>query len=300
MKKKSFFRQLFHIFTFVNVYGFYLLTKIVPFSFLPVISKIMGFFASSVILKFKKLVFRNLKIAFGDDMDRKEREKIFRRLLYEMFLNFLEILSLPKIHPDRIKKMVKVEGENILKDALKRGKGVVGVCAHLGNFPLMQIFLVKAGYPVNMIARDTNNIYLARFGINLRKKLGTPSISKWDLKRAIEESKKWIKNNGILCFYLDQHAGNGVKVKFFGRDVFAPVGAAVFARKYGSCAVGIFSFRENNGKHRIVIEGPYQLKKTSNPSKDIVENTAFFLKRVEYYVRKYPEQWFSWLHRRFR
>ena len=33
-------------------------------------------------------------------------------------------------------------------------------------------------------------------------------------------------------------------------------------------------------QHRIIIEGPYPLKKTSNPSNDILENTAFFIKII--------------------
>ncbi len=299
MKKKNL-QRFFHILIFVNIYGIYLLIKIIPLFFLPVISKILGNFAYFTLTKSRKRVLCNLEIAFGNKLNKKEKKRITRRLFYEIIFNFLETIALIRIHPQKLNQMVKVEGEENLKVALRKGKGVVGVCAHLGNFPIMQTVLVKAGYPVNMIARDSNNIYLARFGYNLRKRLGVPSISKWNLKKAIKESQEWIKNNGILCFYLDQHAGNGVKVKFFGRDVFVPVGAAVFSRKYGSCAVGIFSFREKDGKHRVIIEGPYPLKKTSNPSNDILENTAFFIKRVEYYVKKHPEQWFSWLHRRFR
>jgi len=250
--------------------------------------------------KTKKRVINNLKIAFGNRFNEKEREKICRGLLCEIILNFFELLMMTKISEKEFEKLFICEGEEKIKESLKKKKGIVGVCSHLGNFPLMQVYLWRKGYPVNMIVRDSNNIYLARYGRKLREKIGIPSISKWNLKKAIEESRKWLREGGILCFYLDQHAGNGVKAEFFGRKVFVPVGAAVFARKFQSEILGFFSYRLPSGKHKIVIEGPYPLIKTSNLSEDIKKMTSYFIKRVENYVEKYPEQWFSWLHRRFR
>lgn len=245
-------------------------------------------------------VIKNLKIAFGNKKTQKERKNICKTLFVEIIMNFLEMVYLTKISEKRLRKLVEVEGEENLKEAMKQQVGVVAACSHMGNFPVMQTKLAGMGYPINSITRDANNIYLARFGHSLRKKVNMPDISKWNIKKAIKESQNWLKNKGILSIYLDQHAGNGVKVKFFDRDVLVPVGAAVFARKYKCPVVGIFSYRKKSGKHKVIIEGPYKLQRTSNPSDDIQKNTSVFMERVEYYVRQYPEQWFSWMHRRFR
>lgn len=63
--------------------------------------------------------------------------------------------------------------------------------------------------------------------------------------------------------------------------------------------VGIFIFKEGK-KNRVIIEGPYKIQKTDNPSEDIEKNTSFFIKRIENFVSQYPSQWFTWLHRIFR
>jgi len=248
----------------------------------------------------KNKVIKNLKIAFGNKKTKEERKNICRMLFIEIIMNFFELIYLTKISEKKLQKFVEVEGEENLKEAMKQQTGVVAACSHMGNFPVMQTRLTKMGYPVNAIIRDANNVYLTRFGHNIREKIHMPDISKWNIKKAIKESQNWLRSNGILCIYLDQHAGNGVKVKFFDRDVLVPVGAAVFSRKYKCPVVGIFSYRKKSGKHKVIIEGPYKLQKSSNPSDDIQKNTSVFMERVEYYVKQHPEQWFSWLHRRFR
>ena len=53
-------------------------------------------------------------------------------------------------------------------------------------------------------------------------------------------------------------------------------------------------------KHKIIIEGPYNLARTGNLKEDMTRNTQLFYNRIEEHVRKNPEQWFTWMHRRFR
>ncbi|MCM8802639.1 MAG: lysophospholipid acyltransferase family protein, partial [Candidatus Omnitrophica bacterium] len=165
-----------------------------------------------------------------------------------------------------------------------------------GNFPFALLILNKKGYPVNTIVARSVNIYTERDLQKLREKYKVPSISKKDLKKTVEESQKWLKNGGILCIYLDQHTPNGIECEFFGRKVFVPSGAAVFARKYKTNVIGLYTVRTGPMRHKIIIEGPYKIRETKNISEDVKVNTAFFIKRVQEWVEKYPEQWSSWLN----
>ena len=300
MKSKNFRQWVFHLFSYIVICQFSFIIKLLPYFTYKYISKILGSFMFFTVKGNKNKVIKNLEIAFGDKKTAEERRNICRTLFVETIMNFLEMIYFTKSTEKKLQKLVEVEGEENLKEAMKQKMGVVAACSHMGNFPIMQTKLVKMGYPVNSIARDANNVYLAKFGHNIRKKVNMPDISKWNIKKAIKESQAWLKNNGILCIYLDQHAGNGVKVKFFDRDVLVPVGAAVFARKYKCPVIGIFSYRKKSGKHKVIIEGPYKLQRTSNSKQDIQKNTSIFMERVEYYTKQYPEQWFSWMHRRFR
>jgi len=301
MKRRKIIKQIFHLVVIYIPYRllvFFL--KLLPFFLYPTVSKMIGKISFSTMRKTRERVIKNIKIAFGNKYSSKERKKICKEVLTNVIMNFLELEQLTKLKEEKLMKMVEIEGEEILKNFLKENKGIVAICAHLGNFPVVQTILSKKGYPINMIVRETNNKYLARYAQNWRKKLKVPAISKWNLEKAINESKNWIKKGGILCFYIDQYHRSGVKCDLFGKTFSAPIGPAVFARKYDTPVVGIFTFKTGLRKHKIIIEGPYPIKKTKNITEDLKENTAFFIKRIEYYVSQYPEQWFSWLHRMFR
>ncbi|HNS32733.1 MAG TPA: hypothetical protein PKN36_07145 [bacterium] len=301
MKKKKIKKELLHLSIFINFVIFFYLVKLMPAFAYPGISRFLGNLSFLMMGSTRKKVVKNLKIAYGETFDRKERHRIGREIFSNIILSFCELVGTTKIDDRKIIDMAVIEGEDKLRTALKSGSGVIGACSHMGNFPLLEMVLVKKGYPANVIVKNPTAIHLAKFCDKLAREAGVPYISKKDVRITIKEAQNWItKSRGILSFYLDQHAGNGVTVNFFDRAVFAPTGAAVFARKYDCLTLGVFSHRMKNGRHRIIIEGPYPLKKTNNAEEDIRENTAYFMKRVEHYVKLYPEQWFSWLHRRFR
>ncbi len=290
-------------FRFIVYYLFlqvYYITYFLPSIYYKYWAILWGNFAYLTMSNSKKRIIINLSIAFKDKLSYKDKKKITKEFFYQIVLNFIELVKITKIPMSEYEKMIEIEGEEILKKVVAEKKGVVAVCCHLGNFPVVQAYLAKKNYPISMIIRYSNNIFLSRFNDRLLKKLKIPFVSKWDLKEAIEYSKKYLKKGGIVCFYLDQHDGKGVKVDFFGEKVFTPTGAAVFARKYKCNVIGIFTYRTKKNKHKVIIEGPYKTEYTANTRSDIENMSAFFIKRVEYYVEKHPEQWFTWLHRRFR
>ncbi|MCM8818356.1 MAG: lysophospholipid acyltransferase family protein [Candidatus Omnitrophica bacterium] len=256
---------------------------------------IMGNFAFYTMKGHRKLALKNMDIAFGNKYTKEEKIKICKQMFIEI-MSFLEIFQLYKFTADQLIANTEIVGEDILKEIMKEKKGIIAISPHMGNFPFALLILNKKGYPVNVIIQRSVNVYSDMDLRKLRKKFKIPSISKKDLKEAINESIKWIKNKGILCIYLDQHSSSGIECEFFGKKVYVPTGAAVFARKYKTKVIGFYTIRKGFMKHKIFIEGPYEIKITKNISQDIKENTQFFIKRVQEWVEKYPEHWSSWLN----
>jgi KDO2-lipid IV(A) lauroyltransferase len=176
--------------------------KLLPFFLYPEVSKIIGKIVFSTMGKTRKRITKNIEIAFGNKYSIEERKNICQQVLSNIILNFLELDQLTKLKKEKLMKMAEIEGEEILKNLLRENKGIVAICAHLGNFPIAQTILNKKGYPINMIVRDTNNKYLARYVKNWRKKMSLPAISKWNLKKAIDEAQKWIKKREFYVFIL--------------------------------------------------------------------------------------------------
>jgi len=292
-------RSFLHLLIFIFFVLMFYAVKFMPASAYPFLSRLLGLLAFHIMRSSKRLVIRNLDIAYGESMSRTEKMLICKNLFSSIVLNFCETVQISKITVEKLIGMSVVEGEENLYAAMKQGKGVVGISSHMGNFPRFQAVLVKKGFPVNFFSRPPSGVYLARFFRKLFGSVSVPLIYLNDKGKAIREAQEWIAKKGILCFYVDQRSGNGVEADFFGRKVYSPVGAATFARKYNCPVIGLFTYRLTDGRHKIIIEGPYPMQRTDTPSEDIRMNTAFFMTRVEYYTRECPGQWYSWMHKRF-
>ncbi|MCM8811027.1 MAG: lysophospholipid acyltransferase family protein [Candidatus Omnitrophica bacterium] len=300
MKLKKFLRKLLQpfengiiIYIFLKILIFFI--QITPIFLCEKIIKILGNFAFFTMKGHRRLALKNIDIAFGDKYTKYQKIKMCKRV-FEEIMSYLEIFQIYKFKEEQLMKMTKIEGEEILKEVLKEKKGVVAVSGHFGNFPFALMILNKKGYPINPIVANSVNVYTDRDIRKLREKYNVPAIPRGDFKKLLKETQKWLKNGGILCIYLDQHTPNGIECEFFNRKVYVPSGAAIFARKYKTKVIGMYTIRTGFMKNKIIIEGPYKIKETKNISEDIRENTAFFIKKIQEWVEKYPEQWSSWLN----
>jgi len=213
--------------------------------------------------------------------------------------NFAEFVSFPKYDGSRIRELVSFEGEEILAEARKRGRGTMIITAHFGNWELLGAALADRGYPLTVMAKrfyipEINDIVVrnrAGAGINL-------------IMRAAEYSGrdiiKTLRSNHLLGMIIDQDTDvPGVFVNFFGRDAYTPAGAASIALKMDCSVVYVFIERESLLGHRVCVEGPVELMRTGDEQKDALENTRIFTAKIEEYVRRRPEQW-VWYHKRWK
>jgi KDO2-lipid IV(A) lauroyltransferase len=209
---------------------------------------------------------------------------------------------LPKLSREKIIETIKIEGKENLDDALKEGKGVVGVGAHFGNFPLLCARLAAEGYPFSVIARHPRDKNLARFFSDLRDKMGIGFISDKPPGVCIRDSLACLKRNKILYLQIDLNVSSGggkVYVDFFGKTVPTPTGPVSLAMRSGSPILPMFIVRDSEISHKIFIEPSVDLELSGDKGRDISVNIARLTKIIESYVRKYPTQWW-WLHQRWR
>lgn len=298
-KRKKGKDKLIHFFIFQFFVVFFYTVKFIPSILYPFISKLAGLVIFYSMNTSRRLILKNMDIVYGDIISRKKKRDMAKELFTGIVLSLCECIQIAKITDKQLIDMVEIEGEENLQKALVERKGVIGISPHMGNFPRLHAVLAKKGYPATYLSRPPSGRYLAKFFKKLIASQNVPLIYVTNRRQAIIDAHRWVQNKGMLCFYIDQHDSKGVEVEFFGKNVFAPVGAAFFARKYDCPVLGLFTYRMADGKQKIIIEGPYKLQNTDKTEEDIKVNTAFFLKRIEHYIKLYPEHWYSWLHKRF-
>ncbi len=183
----------------------------------------------------------------------------------------------------------------VLDAALARGRGVVFVSGHLGNWELLARRVSHAGYPCHTIAKETTDPRLTRMVEAFRASAKLQSI--WRGRDgAARAMLRVLKGNGILGLLIDQDTDvQSVWVDFFGQPAKTPRAAADLALRLGSAVVLGFCTRVEPGapKYRL------SMQEVATDGLDATALTARLTKLIEARVRQAPEQW-VWMHQRWK
>jgi len=270
--------------------------RYLPRSLMLFLGNILGDFAFYILRIRRKQVFKNLKIAFGNQKNDIELKKIARETYKNLGKTLLEFLQLPRMNGTRIRRIVDTSELHKIDPILRKGKGAILLAAHFGNWELLGAAFGLGGYPVNVIGRLSNNRKIGHTIDRYRRLVGMKVIQKNDPIRKVFRA---LNNNELVAILMDQNTRKDmVFADFFGRPAATAKGIAVFALRTGAPVVPAFIVRE--GKyHRILIGNPIYAHSSENTDNDIQRYTAQFSKVIESYIRQYPDQWF-WLHNRWK
>ncbi len=246
----------------------------------------------------RKITLDNLKNAYSNGKDEKEIEEIAKNVFRNLGRVTAEFSKLSTYKKDFIDKIIKIEGWENFENAMKKGKGIVFLTGHLGNWELMAYSQSLRGFPINIIARPLDNHVVERFVQKQRSAAGNKVIAK---KSALKDIIYCLKRGEHVGILLDQNVAQqeGIFVDFFGRPACTSFGLAMIALKVDITIIPVFMVYAGNGKYKQLIGSEIEIRKTGDFEDDLAYNTALFTKFIESYIRRYPDQWF-WAHRRWK
>ncbi|MBL7132213.1 MAG: lysophospholipid acyltransferase family protein [Candidatus Omnitrophica bacterium] len=261
------------------------------------IGRIIGKLFNLPVTRYRKVALESLAIAFPQKSIN-ERRQIAKESIVMVIQGGLELLYFYR-NTQRLTD-VRIEGREYLDAALKSNKGVVGVTAHFGNFPLMLLKLAKEGYSVNTLLRPMRDPKAGDYVYNLCKGAGIGTIFSYPRREVVNGTISALRDNEIVLIQMDQNFGTGgVWVDFFGRLAATPVGPIVFASRTEATILPIYIVREGVGKHCIKILPPQPLEKTDNRDETILLSAIKITKIIESWIKAHPSQW-AWIHRRWK
>jgi len=266
--------------------------------FLFFIFKILGYqkasnLGSKIGKKFGKL-FRSDKIiskniSFINEYSNNKIEDS-KKIIDEVFSNYGRILSeyifLKNFKNGKLKKHIKVYGDEILDEIKRKNKRVVFISGHFSNFELMAMFIDSSGINLSAIYRPLNNIFLNNIIENIR----TQFICKNQIKKGksgTREMLKFLKKNFSVALMIDQRVSEGIKCNFFGKPAFTTTIPAQIVKKFGCEIVPIYIERVDNVDFKLTINEPITFEK-----KETIEEITLKLNKIlEKMVLKNPSQW---------
>ena len=137
--------------------------KCLPVESLASYGEKLGLLAFHLLRGWRRVALANLNLALGKEKSQDEIHWICRELFKNIGRDMLEACRSQRTSKDGyFKNLVRFEGKEHLDNALKRGKGVIALSAHLGNFPLMGARLANEGYPLSVVTRDPENPKIAK------------------------------------------------------------------------------------------------------------------------------------------
>jgi KDO2-lipid IV(A) lauroyltransferase len=262
--------------------------------------RISGFLGKVLFLvdsKHRKIALDNLMYAFGHQKSTYE----IRFLAKQVFINLVQVIfevgwSL-RLDERRLVKYFKMDGFRHLKKAYEKGKGVLVLTAHCGNWEFLAVAGSMIEYPVSMVVRPLDFKPLDRFFINLRSRFGGKIIPKQRSLRAILRS---LDRKEMVVLLMDQNVDwyEGVFVDFMGHRACTSKGLALLALRTGAPVVPVFMVREKSG-FRAEFGPEIFTVETGDKQKDIEINTQEYNRVIENFIRRYPDQWF-WVHQRWK
>jgi len=247
--------------------------------------------------KHREIVLDNLTRAFGREKNQHEIRMLAKRVFKNALKIVFEIGWSLSLDEKQLMKYFTIEGRSNIKNAFEKGKGVLVLTAHFGNWELLSVIGAMLAYPLSVLYRPLDFKPLDSFFVKLRSRFGGKVIP---LKRSMLAIMRSLGRGEMVVLLMDQNVDwyEGVFVDFMGHRACTNKGLALLALKSEVPVIPAFIVREKEGfTAKFLPEIP--LKLTGDKARDVEENTQQYNNVIESFLRRHPDQWF-WLHQRWK
>lgn len=219
-----------------------------------------------------------------------------RRVYQGMAVNYIEVFRWIGGADAELDAQMRPQGMEHLDAALARGRGVLILTAHIGNWDMVGLWGARR-MKLTIISKDLRGAGVNRFWMEARARCGLKIVPAHNSYRACISV---LRRNEILGFILDQNMTRmeGIFVDFFGKPACTTPGLAFMAAHSQAPVVPGFMIREADGSHRIEFQPPID-PPPDREAETLRAATQHYTSVIEAVIRKHPDQWI-WMHRRWR
>jgi Kdo2-lipid IVA lauroyltransferase/acyltransferase len=260
-----------------------------------------GWIAFHVATRERRIAFTNLDIAFGSTKSLEEKRRIACSSFQNFVRSFLGLFWARRLGSATLDKVVEVdpEGLRMVKTAHARGKGIIFVPFHFGEWELLGITTAFLGFPATIVMEQLRNPHVTRIFERLRGRGGGHIILQ---RHAMTKLLKALKRGGCIALLIDLNAvpsRGGIWLDFFGKPVFGFSGAAALARHTGAVIIGARANPLPDGRIRVVYGPEIPCINTGDEEEDLRVTSQQCLGYCEELIRREPERWL-WFYRRWK
>lgn len=193
----------------------------------------------------------------------------------------------------------QVYNYELLQVLLDRGKGVIVLLGHFGNWEILaDMFGSRVGC-LNVVAKPMHNKLVDDW---LAAKRTAAKVGTIYVEKALRKIYEVLKKNQILAILIDQHAGSqGTLVPFLGKETSTVRTVAGFVCKTGCGVLPTYALLKEDDSYDIVLSIAPELDTSGmSPDQAIDAYQRQHNDILSGWIKEHPEHWFGWFHKRFR
>ncbi len=240
----------------------------------------------------RKVVMENLRPVAGDAAAARQAA---RELFGQFALKLADLWRYESGVKDR-NLFSEWQGRDHFAAAHARGKGVLLVTPHLGNWEFGGAYLAEQGYRLLVLTQPEPDERLTRLRQASRARWGVETLVIGDNPFAIVEIIKCLQTGAAVALLVDRPpAATAVTVELFGRPFSASIAAAELARASGCAILPCVIVRRKGGySGRLHPEIPYDRAAIGDRAGRI-QLTQQIMRAFEPIIRQNMTQWYHFV-----
>ena len=215
-------------------------------------------------------------------------------LAYRVFLNYsyylIEFFYLSH-NSHRFNKFdIETSNREYLSNAIERGKGIIFLTLHMGNWEIGGLYFSSLGIPLHVAyVPDDADILEKKRSIS-RTERGIKEIPLLKNRFSSIRVLRLLQDKGIVAMQGDRlQFDKGISLPFFGSPATFPKGPFQLAMASDATILPVFIVRKGKRGFKIILEEPILME-------DRLEtNICKILPVFERYIKRYPDQWYTFM-----
>src|SRR5512141_2956665 len=234
----------------------------------------------------------NLRSAFPRWSER-EVEDLSKRIFRNFARNLVDYGRFDTITDDALGRLLpSAQDLHYLDESFSKGRGVILVTGHIGNWELGALFFARRGFKINVVTipEGRERIDSIRGEYRMRQDIRTIVVDGSPFSSL--EIVAALRRGEVVAMLVDRWNGtDGVPAKFFGAERRFPRGPFVLSRATGAPIIPAFIVRDGS-VYRGVVDPPFFMD-----SPEDEPGALRVSKSLERMIRTYPDQWYNFAPR---
>ncbi len=194
---------------------------------------------------------------------------------------------------------VRIVNEEVVAELLSRGKGIIAIVAHFGNWELLARVFGPRLPELAVVGRRMKNPLFHRWLFHRRRGAQVQVINS---NRAVRPCLRVLGRNGAVALLIDQYSGrNGNAIPFLGKPANTLRAVAGLHLHTGCALLPVYAIMQSDGTYEAVLrELPPPSVKGRSREEAVPAIQEAHNRAVSEWILKYPEHYFGWFHKRYK